>query len=164
MYFHEINRKNEIDRNISIIISAISLEIGMFLYFIKEIYEPLFIPNSIKCAIVIVISIIFILILYKLIRFLIAYDYLYIPSSEEYNNYLSQLKTYFNTNNINDNSEKELLNEIYNQYNKCASHNKYSNDCKTADYYWLRVCIIINFSLMGLLILYHYIYLTLEAL
>jgi len=162
VYNYEIERKEKLNAALSLPTAVCTLIIGFIGYYIQKIFQTdndiiliFLISGAVAVSIFIVISI------YNLIESFYDYDYEYIETPRDLDNYKKELANYYQElkeKNVNEKVLDDIREHIINRFIECTEINTQNNDWKTKKIYiakkWLtRSLIAVLFCIIPLIIL-----------
>ena len=137
-YFHETDRRDQINTSLTIPLGVVSLVSGALLVIAKEIDYPFNSPEVIQLHFLGLTTIALTLAAIFMGRAYWGYGYAYMPSTEEIRQYLKYLENYYtnlnySTNDASEQAVKETLEYLDSQYSINAEKNAVNNAIKSAN-------------------------------
>ena len=137
-YFHETDRRDQINNSLTIPLGVISLVSGAFLVIAKEIDFPFNASEIIQLHFLGLTAITLILAAIFMGRAYWGYGYAHMPRTEEIRQYFENLKNYYlslnySENNASEQANAEALEYVGSQYFANAEKNAENNDIKSAN-------------------------------
>lgn len=147
LYFHEIEMREKLNDRIQIYLAIIAVLFSLIAFILKNVTKLEFAGTGFSFIIILAVDIIFLFIaIYYFIRSWYNYEYAFLPSAndtEEYRNLL--IETYKGYNQAESLVENTLKEYIYKYYAECSSTNTRNNDQRSLFFHKTATVLIFSF-------------------